>query len=355
MWPGTPLTRLLGVRYPIVQAPMANGPSTPALAAAVSDAGALGSLGFGFLPPEAVREGILATRRLTDRPFGVNLFVPQEPPRADPEEALALLDPFRDELGIKRTALGRPPTVAFEDAVAVVLEERPAVFSFTFGTLRGDVVSALKENGVTVLGTGTTLSEGEELERLGVDAVVAQSSEAGGHRGTFAADLETAMIGGMALIPQLADRLGLPVVVAGGIMDGRGIVAALALGAAGVQLGTAFLVCPESGAHPAHKRAVLEGSDESTVVTRAFTGKPARGFRNRLVRELERHADRLAPFPVQAFASADVREEAAKQGEPELMTMLAGQGVGLARALPAGELVATLAAEAEETLRRLAS
>jgi nitronate monooxygenase len=353
LWDGNPLAELLGVRFPIIQAPMAGGPTTPELVAAVSEAGALGSLGLAFTPPDAMRSAIAAVRELTGKPFAVNLFVLGKPPEADLAASSALLDPFRAELelGVPQP----PPTAPFtvEDAYAVVLDEPPPVFSFTFGTPSAEFVRELRASGTRVLGTATTVVEARELERLGVDAVVAQGSEAGGHRGTFSAEFEAALIGGLALVPQIADAVSVPVVAAGGIMDGRGIVAALALGASGVQLGTAFLPSPESGASDIHKRAVLDGTEESTAVTPAFTGRHARGIRNRLVRELDPQRERLAPFPLQALVAADVREEAARRGDPELMTLLAGQGLRLARELPAAELVATLVREAEEILARL--
>ena len=353
-FPDTPLTRLVGVRYPIVAAPMAGGTSTVDLAAAVSEAGGVGSLGLAYTEPGVMREAIAAVRARTGKPFNVNLFVLEPPPPADLAAASALLDPFREELGLPTPELPQRPAYTLEDTYELVLETRPPVFSFTFGLAPPDLVRDLREHGTRVFGTATTVSEARALETLGVDAVVAQGAEAGGHRGTFAGDFDAGLIGGLALLPQVVDAVSLPVVAAGGIMDGRGIAAALALGAAGVQLGTAFLPAPESGAHELHKRAILVGTEESTVVTPAFTGRHARGFRNRLATELELRRDRLAPFPVQAAVAADVREEATRRGETELMTMLAGQGLRLARALPAGELVETLVRETEETLARLA-
>ena len=353
IWDGNPLTEILGVRYPIIQAPMAGGPTTPELVASVSEAGGLGSLGLAYTPPDAMRSAIAAVRERTEKPFGVNLFVLGRPPEADLAAASALLDPFRAELGLGPPQPPQPPMFGIDDAYAVVLEERPPVFSFTFGTPSAEFVRELQDGGTRVLGTATTVAEAEELERLGVDAVVAQGSEAGGHRGTFSIEFEAALIGVLALVPQIADAVSLPVVAAGGIMDGRGIVAALALGASGAQLGTAFLPAPESGASELHKRAILEGTEESTTVTPAFTGRHARGIRNRLVRELDPQRALLAPFPLQGLVAADVREEAARRGDPELMTLLAGQGLRLARSVPAAELVETLAAEAEEILARL--
>ena len=355
VWSDTALTRLVGVRYPVVQAPMGGGGSTPELVAAVSEAGALGSLGLAYTPPDVMREAIAAVRARTDRPFAGNLFLLGPPPEADLVGPAALLEPLRRELGLGPAEPPRRPPFTLEDSLAVVLDERPPVFSFTFGAPSEALVRDLKERGIVVAGTATTVREAEELERRGVDAVVAQGWEAGGHRGTFVDGFEGAFVGTVALVPQVADRVRVPVVAAGGIMDGRGVAAAVALGAAGVQMGTAFLTCPESGISEAHRRALLEGNEESTVVTSAFTGRPARGIYNRLVRELGPHSDELAPFPIQAALAMDIRDEATKRGNRDWMTILAGQGLRLSRTLPAAELVAALAAETEQAVRRLSS
>jgi nitronate monooxygenase len=352
-FPDTPLARLLGVRYPILAAPMGGGTSIPELAVAVSEAGGLGSLGLAYMPPEQMRESIAAVRARTDRPFNVNLFTFEAPAPRNLAAGSALLDPFRAELGLPAPAPPQVPPFTLADAYEVVREARPPVFSFTLGLPPADLVRELREHGTRVLGTATTVAEAHQLEALGVDAVVAQGSEAGGHRGTFAGDFEAALVGTLALVPQVADAVGVPVVAAGGIMDGRGIAAALALGAAGAQLGTAFIATPESGAPEAHKQGVLSGTEESTVVTPAWTGRHARGIRNRLARDLDARREELAPFPYQAVLAADVRAEAGRRNDPELLTMLAGQGLRLARALPAAELVAALVSETEQTLARL--
>ncbi len=356
MWPDNPLLRRLGIEHPVIQAPMAGGPSTPELAAAVSSAGALGSWAGGYLAPEAIRAAMREIRRLTDRPFGVNLFVP-EPARSPSTEeevatASAALEPFRRELGLSAPErIAAPPR--FEDQLEVVLEERVPVFSFTFGALAAESLRRLRERGIAVMGTATTPREAAELERAGVDAVVAQGAEAGGHRGSFGGPPETGLIGTLALVPQVVDRVRLPVVAAGGIMDGRGLAAVLALGAAAAQMGTAFLATPESGASPAYKEAVLApGEEDRTALTRAFSGRLARGVRNRFMVEVER-AGAILPYPDQNALTQDIRQAAARGRRAEMLSLWAGQAVPLATARGAREVVEATVAQAREVLRQL--
>lgn len=352
----TGVTRLLGTRYPIVQAPMAGGFTTPELVAAVSNAGALGSLGGAVLGPDELRDAIATVRRLTDQPFGVNLFAPLPVPEVDLEHVAgmrAVLAPFRAELGLLESedVSTVPPSGMVESQLAVIAEARVPVFSFTFGTLPFEQV---KEAGSVVLGTATTVEEAVALEGLGVDAIVAQSGEAGGHRGTFLGVFEDAVVGGIALVPRIVDRVSVPVLLAGGIMDGRGIAAALALGAEGVQLGTAFLGCPEAGS-TAVQHGVLAGAADSTLVTRAYSGRHARLVRTRLVDAVEDAGVDPLPFPLQAMLVAELRAAALEAGRQDLLFVLAGQGAAAIRKLPAAELVATLVRETEDAIRRLAA
>jgi nitronate monooxygenase len=353
---GTRFTRILGIRHPIVQAPMAGGPTTPGLVAAVSNAGGLGSLGAAYLAPEKLREGVREIRALTEGPFGINLFV-TSPFEADPgriRRANALLEPYRDELGVEPPGEVASFEESFEDQLEVVLEERVPVFSFTFGVPSRTRLRELRDAGITTVGTATTVREGVRLQEEGVDAVVAQGSEAGGHRGTFLGDHGDALIGTMALVPQMVDALSVPVIASGGIMDGRGLAAALILGAEAVQMGTAFLASEESGAHPAFKRAVLEAAEDETALTRAFSGRAARGIKNRFLIEVGEHEDELAPFPVQNALTRDVRAAAQKQDRPEFMSLWAGQAARLARAAPAAEVVEGAVEGAEAAVRGLA-
>ena len=348
----TRITEDLGIEYPIVQAPMAGGPTTAALVAAVSNAGGLGSLGAAYLSPEKLREEVREIRTLTERPFNVNLFVPA-PFEADPsriERANGLLAPYREELGIRSQGMPSSFEESFDDQLAVVIEERVPVFSFTFGAPSPDLAGRLKENGTTVVGTATTVSEGLRLEAEGVDVIVAQGSEAGGHRGTFLGAFGDALVGTMALVPQMVDAVSVPVVAAGGIMDGRGLAAALVLGAGAAQMGTAFLACEESGAHPEFKRAILEAAEDETAITRAFSGRAARGIKNRFLVEVGAHEEDLAPYPVQNALTRDVRAAARKQDRPEFMSLWAGQAPRLARRTKAAELVRETVEEAESAL-----
>jgi nitronate monooxygenase len=343
------LRGLLGVDLPLIGAPMAGGTSTPALAAAVSNAGGVGSLGCGYLTPEAIAAEVAATRALTEWPFAVNLFVLNgDPPTADPdaaslEAAVRAMAPFHEELGIEASSDVAVQPPSFSAQLDALLEVKPAAFSFTFGILAAADLARLREAEILTFGTATSVAEALALEAAGVDVIVAQGSEAGGHRGTFLGSFEEAMIGTLALVPQVVDAVRLPVIAAGGIMDGRGVAAALGLGAAGAQLGTALIPCPESGAPEAYKRAVLAAGNTATAVTSVFSGRPARGLINRFMRQYEAVP---LPYPIQNALTGPMRRAAASQGKADFLSLWAGQGVGLSRALPAGELVKTLAREA---------
>jgi nitronate monooxygenase len=354
----TAITRRFGLRYPIIQAPLAGGGDTPALVAAVGEAGALGFIGAAYLTPAQIAETARAVRERTTRPFGISLFAPQPAPPA-PADARAAVDrvtPYYAELGLSAPSLSQPAGDPFPDQLVAALDSGAAAFSFTFGVLPSGTISAVKNRGMFLLGTATTVDEAVALERAGVDAVVVQGSEAGGHRGTFAADVLAALVGTIALVPQAADAVSVPVVASGGIMDGRGIAAALALGAAAVQMGTAFLTCDEAGIPEAYKQAILDAREDATRLTRAFSGRLARGIVNRFMTEVERDGDpdAILPFPLQNTLTRPLRAAAAQQGRAELLSLWAGQGVRLARRQSAAELVARLAKETAETVERLA-
>ncbi|MDN7430905.1 nitronate monooxygenase family protein [Burkholderia sp. AU45388] len=347
----TPFSERFGLRLPLVQAPMV-GATTTAMVAAASNAGALGSFGAGALAPERIEAEVAAIRAATDRPFAINLFVlPDEaaPDAATVARALAAIDPLN-------TALGLPPGTAparyapdFRAQLDALVALRVPVASFTFGVLDAADVARLKAAGTYVIGTATHVAEGRAWQAAGADAISAQGAEAGGHRGTFIGAADDALIGTLALVPQLVDATGLPVLASGGIMDGRGIAAALALGAQAAQLGTAFLTCAESAIAADWKARLLASADTSTQVTRAITGRHARGLRNTLMARLGEHAADVAPYPVQNALTQPLRQAAARANDGDYLSLWAGQGAPLARrrgdALTTSQLVAALDAE----------
>jgi nitronate monooxygenase len=350
-WP-TALTDLLGVPYPIVQAPMA-GFSMHPLAIAVANAGGLGSLGTAVSTPDQCRAEIEAMRAATNRAFGVNFFV-HAPPGDDPARTArmrARLAPYYAEVGREPPETpGTPPPPFGEAMLELVLAERPKVVSFHFGLPEASRLRAVKDTGAIVLASATTVAEARELEAAGVDAVIAQGYEAGGHQGSFKRPLEVAGTGTIALVPQIVDAVGCPVIAAGGLMDGRGIAAAFMLGAAGVQLGTAFLGCPEATVSTLHRQALRESNDESTRVTTVLSGRPARTLANRFVTEMVDAQTDALDFPLQRGMVAPLAQAAAERGSAEFSPLWAGQGAPLVRELPAAELMAALIAETETAL-----
>ena len=351
-WFHTALTERLGIRYPIIQAPMSGGPGTSRLAAAVSDAGGLGVLAGGDLQPEALRQVIAELRALTDRPFAVNLAIGSQA-KIDPARiarARELLAPYRSALGLPPVPSVLPDLPEFEQQLDVVLEAGVTAVSFIFGAPDPVYLELLREAGIATLGTATHLLEAIVLEESGVDFVIAQGAEAGGHRGTFVGHPEQGLVGTLTLTPLLTRHLRAPIVAAGGIMDGRGIAAARMLGAVGVQMGTAFLATPESGAHAAYKALLRQGSEIATTLSRIFTGRYGRVLRNRLSDELRAHEADLPGFPLQLFLTEDLRQAAAERGLTDFMPLWAGQGCHLCEARPAAELIATWVAQVEELL-----
>ncbi len=351
------LTRRFGIVHPIIQAPLAGGGDTPDLVAAVSNSGALGFIGAAYLSPEQMTSTAAVVRTKTARPFGINLFAPQPPTglHQDPDSMLARLAPYFAELGLPSPSLPKSTDSSFEEQLAAALESGASCFSFTFGTLPANAVQAIKARNMFLVGTATSVEEAVALEKSGVDAIVTQGSEAGGHRGTFAGDFTSGMVGTIALVPQVVDAVRVPVIASGGIMDGRGIVAALALGASAVQLGTAFLTCHEAGIPDCYKEAILSAHEDQTRITRAFSGRPARGIVNRFMTEIESKPgdDTILPFPLQNSLTRPLRTSAGKQGRAEFLSLWAGQGLRLARRQSASELVARLANEVEATIASL--
>jgi nitronate monooxygenase len=358
------LLAMLGVEHPIVLAPM-GGPSTPELVAAVSGAGGLGILGAPYLSPAELRQAVARIRALTDRPFGVNLFAGGHPAAStadagpasvlagaaaastsvDAGPMLALLAPLHARLGLPPPTAPALPPDPFPAQLDVVLELRPPLFSFTFGIPPPAALAALRERGIRTAGTATTVAEARALADAGVDAVMAQGAEAGGHRGTFLGAFAEAMVPTLRLVREVVRVVSLPVIAAGGIMEGADARAALEAGAAAVALGTAFLACPESGAAPAYKQALLAAGGDHTVLTRAFSGRPARGLENGFVRAVAGHEAAILPYPLQNALTRPMRTAAGKAGDADLLSLWAGQGVARIRALPAAVLVGALVRE----------
>ena len=332
---------------PIIQGPMAGGASTPEMAAAVSNAGALGSLGVSLVAPETIVEQAARIRSLTDRPFCLNLFVQQTPTpsHADINQAVELLRPAWASLGWD--TLPRPASWCqdFNAQFETLIDIKPAVVSFTFGILAREQVARLHAAGILVVGTVTTVDEGLAWQAAGADAVVASGIESGGHRGTFIGRQEDATLTGKALWPAVAHALAIPVIAAGGIMDGADIRAALSLGAVAVQMGTAFLVTDESGIHPAYRARLLDSQPKTTRLTRAISGRYARGIENRFMREMAPVESQVPPYPVQNALTGSIRSAAGMNHDPEWMSLWAGTGVDRARPMPAAALIHTLFTE----------
>lgn len=344
---GNGLVKLLGIEHPIIQGPMGGGPSTPELVAAVSNAGGLGSLGAAYLTPDQISDTIRRIRTLTSRPFNVNLFAGgwSTNPEFDAGPMLEILAQVHEKLGLPPPAAPKPAPDPFPAQVEAVLDARPPIFSFTFGIPKPDAIWRLKSRSIVILGAATTVEEARHLEQAGVDAVVAQGSEAGAHRGTFLDSFESSMVPTLELVRATVGAVSVPVIATGGLMDGREIMSTFNAGASAAQLGTAFLPCPESGASDAYKRAVLAAKQDNTVVTRAFSGRPARGLKNTFTQKVDRDFHAILPYPLQNALTRPMRNAAALQGLPDYLSLWAGQGVARARALPAAELVAQLIAE----------
>ncbi|MDJ1130421.1 nitronate monooxygenase [Streptomyces iconiensis] len=333
--------------HPVVQAPMAGGVSRPELAAAVSEAGGLGFLAAGYKTPEAMYEEIRQLRRLTGRAFGVNLFMPQ-PPTADPAAVEVYREQLAGEATWYETALGDTDggtDDAYEAKLAILFDDPVPVVTFHFGCPSRRVLERFAKLGTYTMVTATSVAEAQTAQWAGAHAVCVQGVEAGGHQGTHRDDppSEATGLGLLSLVTQVKEAVQLPIVAAGGLMRGGQIAAVLAAGATAAQLGTAFLVTTESGANPVHKQAMTNPLFTRTELTRAFSGRPARGLVNRFMREHGPYAP--SAYPQVHYLTAGLRKAAAKAGDPQGMALWAGQGHRLARELPAAQLVEVLAAE----------
>ena len=342
----TSITDLFGLSLPVVQAPMA-GVQGASLALAVSQAGGLGSLPAATLTPEALRRDLAAIRERSAGPINVNFFC-HAPPEPDAEREAAwraLLAPYYAEFGLDPAAVvAGPARMPFNHELADVLAELPpAIVSFHFGLPAPDLLERVRATGAKVLSSATTVDEARWLDAQGVDAIVAQGLEAGGHRGHFLSDDLDAQAGTFALLPQIVRAVRVPVIAAGGIADAAGVAAARALGAAGVQVGTAYLLCPEATTSAVHRQALTADAGSDTALTNLFTGRPARGIRNRLMRELGDTRDDVPAFPLAAGALAPLRGKAEAMGRGDFSPLWAGQNTTSCRAVPAAEITRDLA------------
>jgi nitronate monooxygenase len=342
------LRSLLGVELPIIQAPMA-GIQGSALAVAVSNAGGLGSLPGALLGADALRQELAAIRAQTAKPFNVNFFchAPPSPHREREAAWRARLAPYYEEFSIDVSAIGegggRTPFSA--DVADVLAEFRPAVVSFHFGLPSPELLARVRGWGAKVLSSATTVDEARWLEAQGVDAIIAQGAEAGGHRGMFLSEDLTTQVGTLALVPQIVHAVKKPVIAAGGIADARAVKAALALGAVGVQVGTAYLLCPECTTSAVHRAALKSEAARHTALTNVFTGRPARSIVNRVMREVGPISAAAPAFPLAASASAPLRAKAESLGSSDFSPLWSGQNASGCKEIPAAQLTRELAAD----------
>src|SRR5450755_919592 len=333
-WSENRFTANLGIEYPIIQGPL-GGLSSQRLTAAVSNFGGLGSFGAHSLPPDAIKDVIAEIRSLTSKPFAMNLWVSMEDEGARTSDENAFNKSVAP-LAVHLAALGAPrPTykpyspIRLEDQARVLLDEKVRVFSFIYGIPPLEILEECRAKGIVTIGTATTPDEAAALQEAGVDAVVASGFEAGGHRGSFLRSAEDSLTGTFSLVPQIADTVNLPVIAAGGIADARGVVAALALGAEGLQMGTAFLACEESGASPLHRQVLRGKKAGHTALTKGFTGRLARGIHNRLLEELNQAGTPILPYPMQRRLVRNLAIPAEAAGRSDLLPLWAGQSANL--------------------------
>jgi nitronate monooxygenase len=352
-WNRNRLTEKLGISYPIIQGPL-GGLSSQRLTAAVSNFGGLGSFGALSLSPEEIKEVISQIRSLTSKPFAVNLWVSMEDDGARTSDeaafnrSLAPLAIYFKELNAPHPEHKPYSPIKFEDQARILLEERVPVFSFIFGIPTREILDECRAKGIVTIGTATTPDEAVALQHAGVDAIVASGFEAGGHRGSFLRAAEDSVTGTFSLVPRIVDVVDVPVIAAGGIADARGVLSAFALGAEAVQMGTAFLTCEESGASRIHREALMQRKAEFTGLTRAFTGRLARGIQNGLMSKLEHERAEILPYPLQRMLVRNLSIAAEAAGRADLMPLWAGQSANLSTCTEVSVFLNSLVAEVSE-------
>ena len=359
-WNQTRVSEVLGIKYPIIQGPL-GGLSSQRLTAAVSNFGGLGSFGAHGLEPNAIEDVIAEIRSLTTKPFAMNLWVSMEDAGARTSDASAFrralshLSPQIEALGGTQPALPPYKPIRVANQARVLFDAKVPAFSFIYGIPPKEILDEARKKGIVTLGTATTPDEAIALDQAGVDVVVASGFEAGGHRGSFLRSAHDSLTGTFSLVPQTVDavKVPVPVVAAAGIADARGIAAAFALGAEGVQMGTVFLACQESGAHPLHREAILSGRASQTVLTRGFTGRLARGIDNELLQMLNKPGTEILPYPLQRGLMRSLALPAQKAGRSDLLALWAGQSANLAHCPGIQELLHSLAEGAAERLNRI--
>ena len=338
----------LGMAFPIIQAPMAGGVTTVELVAEVAQAGGLGSIGAAYLTPEIIKINAAAIRARTNGPFAINLFVcddGEHVSNAQIDYTCEILRPWAEAYGIEPPSAPTAP-ITLDRQIEAMLEACPPVFSFTFGLAPPDLLEACRLRNIVTMGTATTLEEVVALEQSGVDSICVQGMEAGGHRGTFLRPVEDSLIGLISLLGMAVQATSLPVIAAGGIMNGQGIRAALDLGASAASLGTAFMVTDEAGTPPVHQHMLAVADPRPTVLTRAFSGRAARGITNRFHEAVSPHQNQLVPFPALNDMTRKIRQAAAIAGDAEALSLWAGQAYPLVRSMPTAQLMAALVTEA---------
>ncbi|NNU80063.1 nitronate monooxygenase [Halovulum dunhuangense] len=355
MWPDRRIQDLFGIELPIIQAPMA-GAGLSDLAVAVAEAGGLGSLPCALLRPDQLRTQFGIIRQRTARPINVNFFchLPATPDAAREAQWRHRLEPYYREYGLDPNApVPASNRAPFDEEFCALVEElRPEVVSFHFGLPEQRLLDRVRATGARILSSATTVDEARWLEAEGCHAIIAQGAEAGGHRGMFRTENIATQVGTLSLVPQIVDAVRVPVIAAGGIADGRGIAAAFMLGASAVQIGTAYLFTPEATIAEPHRRALAAGADRDTAMTNVFTGRPARGIVNRIMRDVGPIAADAPQFPLAGGALAPLRSASEPRGSEDFMSLWSGQSAGLCRAMPAGDLTRNLADQALELLVR---